>query len=414
MPRILLRNLPEETADDNLTEYIDVTTYVPNHNDSIEENIFEENENSEESEIEIFHISDSDHENMGQAPTFQDWQNFATANTVAIAEGLSNLNAVAFKKEIPEFTGELDGGVSINEWFKLADKVAVTANWTDNQKLRFYQDRLTKSAANFNDTIAAALKAPGRYADWKQSLLNVFQDATVKHSNKKQLKHLRQKPSERIRDFRKRIDDMHRIAYGDDVANSNNAEVVSLQNDGKKEVFINGLKPEISAIIWERLQPNATFKQSVVTTTECEQIIDVRRVSEVKTITPSELEKGKAKDTEYDELKALVKQMANMQLSSIGAEETINYIQGSNVKTKKVQFNQTQEQSANQGQQNSSKPTYKNYPSQNSQNNNQSFDQETRQCFFCNRKGHVKKECRKFRTYLRGKEIEDQESQQQN
>ena len=50
--------------------------------------------------------------------------------------------------------------------------------------------------------------------------------------------------------------------------------------------------------------------------------------------------------------------MANMQLSSIGAEETINYIQGSNVKTKKVQFNQTQEQSANQGQQNSSKPDF--------------------------------------------------------
>ena len=211
MPRILLRNLPEETADDNLTEYIDVTTYVPNHNDSIEENIFEENENSEESEIEIFHISDSDHENMGQAPTFQDWQNFATANTVAIAEGLSNLNAVAFKKEIPEFTGELDGGVSINEWFKLADKVAVTANWTDNQKLRFYQDRLTKLAANFNDTIAAALKAPGRYADWKQALLNGFQDTTVKHSKKEQLKHLRQKPSERI----KRFSQTHRLYVSD-------------------------------------------------------------------------------------------------------------------------------------------------------------------------------------------------------
>ena len=65
---------------------------------------------------------------MGQAPTFQDWQNFATNNTVTIVEGLSNVNALAFKKEIPEYTGELDDGVSINEWFKLADKVAITAN----------------------------------------------------------------------------------------------------------------------------------------------------------------------------------------------------------------------------------------------------------------------------------------------
>ena len=30
-------------------------------------------------------------------------------------------------------------------------------------------------------------------------------------------------------------DDMYRIAYGDDIANGNNAEVISLRNDSKKE-----------------------------------------------------------------------------------------------------------------------------------------------------------------------------------
>ena len=30
-------------------------------------------------------------------------------------------------------------------------------------------------------------------------------------------------------------DDMYRIAYGDDIANGNNAEVFSLRNDSKKE-----------------------------------------------------------------------------------------------------------------------------------------------------------------------------------
>jgi len=68
------------------------------------------------------------------APTMQDWQNFADANAQAIADGMNNLNAVTIKREIPEFSGEFEDGVTIDEWLRTANRVAKTAQWTNAQK----------------------------------------------------------------------------------------------------------------------------------------------------------------------------------------------------------------------------------------------------------------------------------------
>ncbi len=376
--------------------------------------------NNEEVEIEsdrdlLGFISDTDDEDNNMAPpTIEDWQNFATANTVAISEGLSNLNAVAFKKEIPEFTGELDEGITIDEWFKQADKVAVTANWNDNQKLRFYQDRLTKSAANFNETIPVAFKEPGQYELWKQELMNGFQDASVKNMRKEQFNHLHQRSMERIRDFRKRIDDMYKVAFGEDVANSANIQVIRLKEDKKKEIFLNGLRLDIGSIIWGRLPPNPTFDQAVATATECEQIIDLRRIMEEKNKSTVK-ETDKLKLIELDDLKQIVKEIANAQLSYTGAEGTINYIQDDKDKNKQSYKSYPNNK---EGRQQNSKPNNKQITKtvsvdENDQRENQNIKKETRTCFFCGRRGHIKRECRKYQTYLRGKEIEDREAQLQ-
>ena len=80
---------------------------------------------------------------------------------------------------------------------------------------------------------------------------------------KVQLKHIKQKPGERIRDFKQRIDDMYKIGFGETVANSQNAQVASLRNDVKRKVFLDGLRSEIFAIIWARLPVGANFQQTV-------------------------------------------------------------------------------------------------------------------------------------------------------
>jgi hypothetical protein len=99
---------------------------------------------------------------------------------------------------------------------------------------------------------------------------------------KVQHKHIKQKPGEPIRDFKQRIDDMYKIAFGEKVANSQNAQIVSLRNDVKREVFLYGLRSEIFSIIWARLAVGATFQQTVASAEECEQLLEIRRTTEAK------------------------------------------------------------------------------------------------------------------------------------
>jgi hypothetical protein len=70
-----------------------------------------------------------------------------------LENGLGVINAQTAKKEIPFFTGEIEGKLAIEEWFKIAERITTNAGWTNEHKLRFFQEKLIKSAANFNDSL---------------------------------------------------------------------------------------------------------------------------------------------------------------------------------------------------------------------------------------------------------------------
>ena len=371
----------------------------------------------------------------------QDWRNFADANAQAIAEGMNNLNAVTIKREIPEFTGELDDGVTIDEWLKIANRVAQTAGWTNDQKLRYFQDRFTKSAANFNETLTA--QQTDTFDHWVTAVTNGFQDSTFKALRKAQLKHLKQKHNERIRDFRKRIDDTYRVAYGEAVANSADAQVTMLRNEIKKEILLNGVRPEIAAVIWGRLRPNSDYEASVTTAIECEQIIEIRRVSDIVN-TPTVLIPDK-KQAEGDELKQIVQQLANLKLNE--GKGTVAHI-SSGYQTKRYsRENRSQDRYRNRsespgfyrdqsyktgnrfsnrnhvrfaensrgrshspGQFQANGTVGRRYdnqrsPVQDSNSPNGDFGKEIRTCYFCRNKGHIKRECRKFSMWKDSKGI---------
>jgi hypothetical protein len=168
------------------------------------------------------------------------WQAAVERQAEILENRLVFINAQNVKKEIPAFTGEIEGKMAIEEWFKLAERMATHAAWTDEQKLRFFQERMSKSAANFNDSLTAAEKAT--YALWKQAILDGLADNTTKARNKEQLKTLKQEETERIRDFKIRIDDTYRIAYSGNAATSRHADVVALRDETMKDVLLNGLK----------------------------------------------------------------------------------------------------------------------------------------------------------------------------
>jgi hypothetical protein len=124
-----------------------------------------------------------------QAPTlgniFDDDDEMALTDAAVTAwladileNGLVFINAQNVKKEIPSFTGEIEGKMAIEEWFKIAERIATHAAWADEQNLRFVQERMSKSAANCNDSLTAAEKAT--YAVWKQALLDGLTDNTTK------------------------------------------------------------------------------------------------------------------------------------------------------------------------------------------------------------------------------------------
>ena len=101
---------------------------------------------------------------------------------------------------------------------------------------------------------------------------------------KGELKDLRKEPTERVRDFEKRIDDMYRLAYGAGPATSNGANVALIRDDTKKEVLLQGLRKDIAALVWNHVDPDATYADAVETAIESEKIIEVKKIAQSKDI----------------------------------------------------------------------------------------------------------------------------------
>ena len=127
-------------------------------------------------------------------------------NRAALVTGMQNLAAQRKLESIPIFSGDNNCPLVLDEWFKIADRVARLADWTDAQKITYFQEKITKSAANFNDSLDAAQHLV--YNDRKDLILQGLNDNPLKAVKKGELKDLKQEPTERVRDFQKRIDDM--------------------------------------------------------------------------------------------------------------------------------------------------------------------------------------------------------------
>jgi hypothetical protein len=160
------------------------------------------------------------------------WQTAVERQAQIFENGLRVINAQTAKKEIPFFTGEIEGKLAIEEWIKIAERIATNAGWANEQRLRFFQEKLIKSAANFNDLLTPAQKV--NYQTWKNNIQDGLADNTTKARKKEKPKTLKQEDTERVRDFNIRIDDYYKIAYGENAATSLNITVVALRNETKK------------------------------------------------------------------------------------------------------------------------------------------------------------------------------------
>ncbi len=361
----------------------------------------------------IFDDSDDDDEMALTDVAINAWQAAVERQAEILENGLVFINAQTLKKEIPAFTGEIEGKMAIEEWFKLAELTATHALWTDEQKLRFFQEKMRKSAANFNDSLTQVEKAT--YALWKQAILDGLADNTTKARKKEQLKTLKQEDTERVRDFKTRIDDTYRIAYGVNAATSRHADVVALRDETKKDVLLNGLKTQIADLVWNRPDINdATYVETVELAEECEKVVEIKKIAKNKdlssavTVMSEEAEKTKE---EINNLKGLIQKLMTTPISQPAIqleEKTINALNrlaisktdgkwpSQNRERRTVRFaNESPNRSRSQTPENRRRyntPT----PYRGDHEGSNWGDQkqyESRRCYICDKKGRLARQC---------------------
>jgi hypothetical protein len=66
----------------------------------------------------------------------------------------------------------------------------------EQQRILFFQEKLIKSAANFNDSLTPAQRAD--YDAWKALMIDGLHDNTTKAIKKGELNDLKQEPGERV------------------------------------------------------------------------------------------------------------------------------------------------------------------------------------------------------------------------
>ncbi|EFX66022.1 hypothetical protein DAPPUDRAFT_263809, partial [Daphnia pulex] len=225
--------------------------------------------------------------------------------------GMLNLAAVNYRKDIPEFSGDLDDNTTFESWLKKANRVGVEAGWTEDQKLKFFQSKLRRAAAAFNNSLGVNIKA--NLAAWTTAMEAGFDDATIQDMRRAQLSKIR---AEIQRTHR--IDELYKSAYGRAAAESQDAEVIQLRNAVKKEALLKGMRLTIRTSLWNSLKATDTYEEVVEKAQVCEQVVDLRRLTE-ESEAHKKAEQQENEKNKNPELQQIMQAIANIQLSADSA-----------------------------------------------------------------------------------------------
>ena len=232
-----------------------------------------------------------------------------------IVKGLAELMSHQHKQTIPIFSGYLHE-VSWEDWIRDAERVARTAGWDNEMRVRFFGDRLKHMALAYHEEIVRSRLNPD-YAYWKKTMAERFQDKSAKETYKRALEQLKQTPNQRVQDFGNQIDEMYKKAYGNSAATNTEPDAASFREDIKKKVLFVVLREPIINHMW--LTPSASYEEHLKKAIDVEEML--RRRAQLLPMAPVATV---ANVSEVTDPLALILE----KLSALGAGDqgTVNYV----------------------------------------------------------------------------------------
>jgi hypothetical protein len=114
---------------------------------------------------------------------------------------LSELVSIPLQEKIPHFTGYLND-ISVTDWFKQAERVAKSGNWSKEQMKRYFSERFTKLALSFQEHLDDPDNPEPitNYNEWKDLIIEEFKYPSENQIFKNELSEIKQKTNERVRD----------------------------------------------------------------------------------------------------------------------------------------------------------------------------------------------------------------------
>jgi hypothetical protein len=186
-----------------------------------------------------------------------------------IVKGLAELMSHQHKQTIPFFSGYLHE-VSWEDWIRDAERVARTAGWDDEMKVRFFGDRLKHMALAYHEEIVRNRPSPD-YSYWRKMMAERFQDKSAKETYKRALEQLKQTPNQRVQDFGNQIDELYKKAYGNSAATNNEPDAAAIREDIKKKVLFVGLREAITNHMW--VTPSSSYDDHLKRAIDIEEMI---------------------------------------------------------------------------------------------------------------------------------------------
>ena len=235
----------------------------------------------------------------------------------SLVKGLGELFTREDKKNIRVFRGK-QSDPPITSWLKDAEVTAYLNGWDDEQKVRYFSDRLKDEAAEW---LREYFENEGdvEYSVWKDALISRFRNqADVEHL-KHCLQNLKQGSEQRTKSFIARINSLFDDIYGPvkkakgnssstscDDADDNQTDalikdVKRMRDDAKRKILIRGLLPKIRTELWPRIrEEEASFEDICKAALTAESIVIQKELNEDTTLVVANIECAQLKEKESE------------------------------------------------------------------------------------------------------------------